>query len=760
LSWPKLKMKSIAVIVMACILAASLAGYLYLNYFRVGKDIVAIINVRGAIIYPEDVERCTAIINHAIVNDSIRGVVLRIDSPGGYVDLVEQIYLDLLELKRVKPVVASISFAASGGYYIAVAADYIYTEPTTFLGNVGVIGTTPPTLIPSEVVLETGPYKVSGFSPLLFPFNLSAALDNFVSAVETGRGDRLRLTSLQLRKGLLYIGSEAVEVGLADEIGSLQKAIKKVAEKAGIRKYDVVDLNSVFSGSYVLGSYANQTSILEWRSLTLEALSKIRPPPSILYLYLQPLAFRQSTSVDEELGSNQDAKAFGGDGKRTVLVDNSHGNRVSAWQLDILIAELAMRNTTVRFIQYWRELELSLHDASCLIVASPTTPYSIEESDRIEQFVSDGGTLLLFYDPAYEYVEIPELFGPINSLSTGFGLSFAKGYLYNELENYGFYRNVYVRAFANSPVTQNLESLVFFTAAHIYSLNKGVAWASNNTYSSAAERPGNYTVIALVNRGKGTVVAFGDQTFLEEPFCYVEDNQRLILNLVSVITGVELTDSKKTEEGGIEEEVVRPDIPVGTEKNYTEQIDGNESLVRWFKVSDAEIRVERPNQTTHYYFDKDGGLLSWESDGMECLYDTPIPELPFPLTKGKRWTYESSYTLDWNGKQYKGKISAQEVVEGFEDILAGDNRRYFCARVKFTGIDHLAIEGADMKVIMEELYWISSEAGSVKEESINRYYVDGTLVSEERRVLLLKSIKKGSVLQRPLEEFFTTVPRF
>jgi hypothetical protein len=148
--------------------------------------------------------------------------------------------------------------------------------------------------------------------------------------------------------------------------------------------------------------------------------------------------------------------------------------------------------------------------------------------------VHNGGMLLLFFDPAYEYIDIQTLLEPINSLSTQFGLTFAKGYLYNENEYYGIYRNIYVRNFAKCSLTQNLTSLIFFTATHIYSLNKGIAWTSKETYSSIAERTENYTVIALVKEN-GTVIAFGDLTFLREPYCYLEDNYKLIQNLASII---------------------------------------------------------------------------------------------------------------------------------------------------------------------------------------------------------------------------------
>jgi hypothetical protein len=219
-------------------------------------------------------------------------------------------------------------------------------------------------------------------------------------------------------------------------------------------------------------------------------------------------------------------------------VDLSHGNRVSTWELDILAAELAMRNMTLAFVETWDEVESTLGNSSALIVAAPTEPYSSEEGKRIEEFVDDGRMLLMFFDPASEYLEIPALNGPINSLANRFGLHFANGYLYNEEDHYGFYRNIYVRSFADSNLTRGLSSLVLFTAAHIRS-NRGVAWTSSDTYSSTAERSGNYTVITWAV-DNGTVAAFGDLTFLMEPYCYLEDNYRLVLNLVEAIAGVEV----------------------------------------------------------------------------------------------------------------------------------------------------------------------------------------------------------------------------
>jgi ClpP class serine protease len=506
------------------------------------KNLIGVIDVEGVIVSSVEAQRYLDLINQALINESIKAVVIKIDCPGGYADLVEAVYLDLLELKRAKPLVASIIFAASGGYYVAVAADYIYAVPTSFVGNVGVIGVAPGVLIPSEAVLETGAYKVTGFSELLFPFNLSRALDNFVSAVEEGRGGRLRCGRSELKRGLLYLGSEALSMGLVDELGSLQKAVKKAAEKAGLERYEVVNLSQAPASTYNLQGSANQTltKIKGWQDLTLEVLNEAYPPPSIWYIYLSSKAFI-CTPQTQALYVREHGNFFGGAGKGLILVDRSHGNLVSTWGLDILIMELAKRNITVSFVSTWGELENMLNEASAIMVACPTIPYSAYEAEKLEEFVGMGRVLLLIFDPAYEYVAIPELSGPINSLATRFGLAFAKGYLYNDNdgEYFGFYRNVYVRSFSKNSLTKNLKSLVFFTATHVYSTDKGVAWVSDDTYSSTAEIADDYAVMALVKRN-GTVIAIGDQTLLSEPYCYVEDNYRLILNIVSILADVEV----------------------------------------------------------------------------------------------------------------------------------------------------------------------------------------------------------------------------
>jgi len=501
----------------------------FLADFVMRPSIIGVLEVEGALLAGDQAALYSQAIMEAMLNESIRGVVLKVDSPGGYADLVEQVYLGLLELKSRKPLATSITMALSGGYYIAVSSDYIYAHPSSMVGNIGVIGVGPPVLVPSETVLESGVHKVTGYSRLLFSFNLSRALDNFVNAVERGRRGRLRLPLNVLRRGSIYMGSEALEAGLIDELGSVESALKRVAQEAGVVKYSVVDLvESVKSRLAVKPGMEEQAP---WVNLTVAKLNEIHPPPAIYYLYLPTNA-----SLYSSLPTIQTLGGWaGGESKSLVLVDKSHGNLVSYWDLEVLARELMLRNATISFVTSWSSLESKLDSAVAVIIAAPTMEYSGEQVEKLKSFVESGKVLVIMYDPAEEYVRIPDLTWPVNSLSTRFGVFFNSGYLYDEKKFFGMYRNIYVEGFQNHTLTANLSRIVLFTSTSICSAGKGVAWTFNTTFSSVAERPNKYDVISVVELN-GAVIAIGDLTFMQEPYCYVGDNYGLLQNLVSKMT--------------------------------------------------------------------------------------------------------------------------------------------------------------------------------------------------------------------------------
>jgi len=532
----------VVVIILICIILFAAMMHYYPEIFkkslkRQKRDVIGIIRIKGYILDHKTVNEYVTLINESLRNDSIRGVVLLIDSGGGYADYIEEIYADLLKFKDPnisKPLIASVIRALSGGYYIAVACDYIYVLNSSFVGSIGAIGSVPPVLIPSERVIESGPHKWTGESVLSGYFTLNRVVDSFVSAVEIGRGSKLKISAAELRKASVYLGCEALKLGLADAIGGLQDAIDKAAKEANVTEYAIEELKIPRKEESLQPS--SEEGFMNQENITLETLIKLHPPPAFYYIYLPSYAISKS-NVSEQI------VPFGNislpSGRAEVLIDLSHGNMISWWVLDTLISELAERDVTVGFISQAETLEKRLGNASCLIVASPTKMYSDIECETIEAFVNKGGLLLLFFDPAWEYIGTSGLLQgvitPINSLSTRFGISFAKGYLYNDEEYFGIYRNVYIKRFRMNPITKNLNSIVFFTATHIRSRWKGIAWTSDDTHSSIAEKAGRYAVMAWVDQGNGTVIAFGDLTFLQEPYCYVEDDYKIIENVASVI---------------------------------------------------------------------------------------------------------------------------------------------------------------------------------------------------------------------------------
>ena len=156
----------------------------------------------------------------------------------------ENLYLRMLKLRERKPVVVSTgSTAASGGYMAAVAANYIYVKPTSFVGNVGVVFVESRPSTPDERLIYTGPAKLTGSAGRTFTAMTEIMKDYFIQIVMSQRGDRLSVGPDELAKGRLYLGAEGVRIGLVDAIGTDLDAIEKAAELAGVSHYDMVDVN-------------------------------------------------------------------------------------------------------------------------------------------------------------------------------------------------------------------------------------------------------------------------------------------------------------------------------------------------------------------------------------------------------------------------------------------------------------------------------------------------------------------------------------
>lgn len=193
-------------------------------------------------------------IAYARAHPEIRAVVLVLNSPGGTVTDTEAVYLELTRLRESKPVVTMIgSMAASGAYYLTVGTDYAFAEPSSMVGNVGVIGYTPDYPVVVDDIYSTGPYKLWGEPRDQFMREIEMLKQGFIQAVVLGRGDALKVDKEVILRGQIWTGVDAVRMGLIDELGSQSQAIDKAAQMAHIAHYSVVDLGDVTS-SFAAGT--------------------------------------------------------------------------------------------------------------------------------------------------------------------------------------------------------------------------------------------------------------------------------------------------------------------------------------------------------------------------------------------------------------------------------------------------------------------------------------------------------------------------
>jgi protease-4 len=173
---------------------------------------------------------------------AVRAVVLDIVSPGGEVTASESLYFDVLSLRETKPVVASVGeLAASGAYYVASAADQIYAKPASSVGNIGVISILPNPDLVDEVLITTGPFKLSGGSQAEYIRQMEVLKESFLAAIMAQRADRLGVGPEVLSRGEIYLGLQAQKMGIIDEIGSQRDAVAAAAEMAKLRRYQIED---------------------------------------------------------------------------------------------------------------------------------------------------------------------------------------------------------------------------------------------------------------------------------------------------------------------------------------------------------------------------------------------------------------------------------------------------------------------------------------------------------------------------------------
>lgn len=228
-------------ILFFALLGLTLGGLI--SVYAIPTPNVATITISGPILNQGHADDILDMLQYTRDTYNIKAVVLRINSPGGGASVTEQIYLDVLRLRQHKPVVASIgSMAASGGYYIAVAANHIYAEPTSQIGSIGALVTLPQAEKLDEDLGTSGPFKAIGASRRKTIGHLEMVRQEFVEAVISQRGERLKLSEEEISRAEIHVGIESLRYGLIDEIGTRTAAVEKAASLAGLRNYGVLNI--------------------------------------------------------------------------------------------------------------------------------------------------------------------------------------------------------------------------------------------------------------------------------------------------------------------------------------------------------------------------------------------------------------------------------------------------------------------------------------------------------------------------------------
>jgi protease-4 len=209
-------------------------------------------------------EKISKAIRKARTDDKVKAVVLRVNSPGGSSLASDVIWREVMLTKKVKPIIVSMGdVAASGGYYIACAADSIYAEPNTITGSIGIFAVLPnmqkffnDKLGITFDGVKTGKYADLGdvSRPLtpeeraILQKSVNRGYDTFTKAVADGRKKSQAYIN-SIGQGRVWTGEQALQNGLVDKLGNISDAVASAAKKAKLKDYQLV-------------SYPEQKSIL------------------------------------------------------------------------------------------------------------------------------------------------------------------------------------------------------------------------------------------------------------------------------------------------------------------------------------------------------------------------------------------------------------------------------------------------------------------------------------------------------------------
>ena len=227
------------------------------------RDRIAIVYAEGEIDggsdgpYQIDSKEVSKGIREARTDSAVKAIVIRVNSPGGSAYGSEVIWREVILAQKVKPVIVSMGdYAASGGYYIACGADAILANPTTITGSIGVFGTIPNLsgLLTDKIGItfdnvSTNQHsdmpsitrKMTPFERNLMQTYVESTYDTFISHVADGRKKTTTFVD-SIGQGRVWSGENGKLIGLVDEFGGLNDAVKLAAAKAKIQHYRIKEL--------------------------------------------------------------------------------------------------------------------------------------------------------------------------------------------------------------------------------------------------------------------------------------------------------------------------------------------------------------------------------------------------------------------------------------------------------------------------------------------------------------------------------------
>lgn len=279
-------------------------------YYAVGDIVDGVVAMpsRESVI---DAQKVCADLQDLAKDKDVKAVVLRVNSPGGSAYASEQIWHQVMELKKVKPVVVSMgSYAASGGYYISCPANWIVAEPNTLTGSIGIFGMFPDVsgLLREKLGLKfdevkTNKYALFGTRSRLFTADELSHLESYIDRgyklfrQRVADGRRLKVDQVeQVAQGHVWLGQDALRIGLVDQLGGVEVALRKAAQLAKLTQWhssaypvlpdyhsQLLDLPGAARGNYLdeqmrqsLGAYYEPFALI--RDLQAQNLVQARLP--------------------------------------------------------------------------------------------------------------------------------------------------------------------------------------------------------------------------------------------------------------------------------------------------------------------------------------------------------------------------------------------------------------------------------------------------------------------------------------------------